>query len=186
MSLNIALLCGSLRKGSYSSCIASFLLSEASVHNFNMQLVEIENLAFYNEDLDTEGNVPAAWQAFRNTLKDCDGFIFITPEYNRSVPAVLKNAVDVGSRPWDQNVWTTKPAAVISHSIGGVGGFGANHHLRQSLACLNAAVMAQPEAYLGEIGSSFDEHGNICNENTKDFLQRFLRSYKRWCDKIIK
>ncbi|MDE3142195.1 MAG: NAD(P)H-dependent oxidoreductase, partial [Pseudomonadota bacterium] len=129
---------------------------------------------------DLDSDPPAPWRAFRERIKKADGAIFVTPEYNRSVPAVLKNAIDVGSRPYGHNVFDAKPAAVISVSPGAIGGFGANHHLRQSLVFLDVPTMAQPEAYLGGAGSLFDAHGHIANEATRGFMQKFLDAYTAW------
>lgn len=103
--------------------------------------------------------------------------MIVTPEYNRSFSAVLKNALDVGSRPWGQNLWNGKPAAIISQSIGGLGGFGANHHLRQVLTFLNMPMVLQPEAYIGNSPSLFDENGKITNADTIKFLQSFIDAF---------
>jgi chromate reductase len=112
-----------------------------------------------------------------------DGFLFVTPEYNRSIPSVLKNAIDVGSRPYGQSVWGGKPGAVISVSPGAIGGFGANHHLRQSLVFLDVPAMQQPEAYIGGAAQLFDAHGNITNETTREFLIKFMDAFAAWVAK---
>jgi chromate reductase len=116
-------------------------------------------------------------------VKSFDGFLFVTPEYNRSVPGVLKNALDVGSRPHGQSVWGGKPGAVISVSPGAIGGFGANHHLRQSLVFLDVPAMQQPEAYIGGAAQLFDANGNITNETTREFLIKFIDSFAAWVAK---
>jgi len=108
--------------------------------------------------------------------------LFVTPEYNRSVPGVLKNAIDVASRPYGRNSFEGKPAAIISVSPGAVGGFGANHHLRQSLVFLNVPVMQQPEAYLGGAGSFFDADGKLNNDSTREFLTKFVRAFAKWIE----
>lgn len=107
-------------------------------------------------------------------MKECNAVLFVTPEYNRSVPAVLKNALDVGSRPYGKSIWDGKPAAIISQSPGHLSAFGANHHLRQSLVFLNMPVVQQPEAYIGNAAALLDENGKINNEGTVQFLQSFV------------
>src|SRR6202040_876980 len=116
---------------------------------------------------------PAQWTAFRQRVKAADAVLFVTPEYNRSVPAVLKNALDVGSRPYGNSVWDCKPGAIVSGSPGAIGAFGANHHLRQSLVFLNVPTMQQPAAYLGHAHKLFDEHGKLINDDSRKFLQAF-------------
>jgi len=110
--------------------------------------------------------------------------LFVTPEYNRSVPGVLKNAIDVASRPYGQSAWSGKPAAVISLSPGAIGGFGANHHLRQSLVFLNMPTLQQPEAYIGRAADLFDESGAIKNPETKQFVDKFLAAFADWVERI--
>jgi chromate reductase len=148
-----------------------------------LKIVEIGHLPFYNEDIETDAP-PPAWIAFREAVDAADAVLFVTPEYNRSVPAVLKNAIDVGSRPYGQSIWNGKPGAVISVSLGAVGGFGANHHLRQSLVFLNVPTMAQPEAYMGGAASLFDEAGNIANDGSRAFLRGFMGAFTAWIDAL--
>jgi chromate reductase len=109
-----------------------------------------------------------------------DAVLFATPEYNRSVPGVLKNAIDVGSRPREKNAWNGKPGAVVSVSPGAIGGFGANHHLRQMLVFLNVPTMQQPEAYVGGAANLFDSGGNLTNDSTREFLKKFIDSFDAW------
>ena len=165
----IAVLIGSLRKDSFNRKLAEFLVKSAPAP-LQLEIVEIGDLPMYNEDLETS-NAPAAWMAFRKKIVACDGLFFLTPEYNRSVPAVLKNALDVGSRPYGQNVWNNKPAAVVSVSLGALGGFGANHHLRQVLTFLNVQPVQQPEAYIGSVMNLLDESGRVKNEDTRALLK---------------
>ena len=146
--------------------------------SLDMEIIEIGQLPFYNQD--DEATPPKTWVQFRAAMKPLDGFLLVTPEYNRSVPAVLKNALDVGSRPYGQSIWNDKPCAIISSSIGAIGGFGANHHLRQSLVALNAPCMHQPEAYLSFVDKLFDDKGNMNNEGTKTFLSQFMAAFARW------
>jgi chromate reductase len=111
--------------------------------------------------------------------------LFVTPEYNRSVPGALKNAIDVGSRPYGKSAWDGKPGAVVSASPGAIGGFGANHHLRQSLVFLNVPVLQQPEAYLGGVDKLFDERGGIANESTRGFLAKYLAAFAVWIERNL-
>ena len=174
---------GSLRKESFSKKLAA-ALSELTPTSLVLEQVEIGELAIYNQDLDDGGNPPAAWSAFREKVIEFDAVLFVTPEYNRSVPAVIKNALDVGSRPYGKSVWNGKPGAVISVSPGAMGAFGANHHLRQSLVFLNIPAMQQPEAYIGNAAGLFDEKGMLINEGTRTFLQKYMASYADWVETI--
>ncbi|GAC46075.1 flavoprotein [Pediococcus acidilactici NGRI 0510Q] len=144
MALKIGIMVGSLRKGSFNRLVAQ-TFEKLLPREVEPVWIEVGDLPLYNEDLDTD-NPPLAWQNLRQAVQSVDGVMFFTPEYNRSVPAALKNAIDVGSRPMGQNVWDGKPALVVTVSPGGIGGFGANHHLRQSLTFVNMPVLQQPEA----------------------------------------
>lgn len=179
----IAVVVGSLRKESLNLKTAKALISVAP-ESFTFDIITIGDLPYYNEDI--EANPPKEWQRFRKEIAAADGILFVTPEYNRSVPAVLKNAIDVGSRPYDKNVWNGKPAAIVSVSIGNISGFGANHHLRQSLTFVNAPTMAQPEAYIGGAKDLFDENGHLKNESTKGFFKKFMSAFEKWTDTIVK
>jgi chromate reductase len=174
---HIAVLVGSLRKESYNLKVAKTLMAIAP-ENLSLELLEIGHLPLYNEDSDA--NPPEQYRVFRERIKTCDGVLFVTPEYNRSVPAVLKNAIDVGSRPYGKNSWDGKPGAVISVSISSLGGFGANHHLRQSLVFINVPAMPQPEAYIPSAQDLFSEKGELINDSTKEFLEAFLTAFERW------
>jgi chromate reductase len=175
--MKVAIIVGSLRKDSYNRKLARALVRLAPpAHTYDF--VEIGTLPLYNQDLDDTS--PAAWTEFRNQLRGFDGVLFVTPEYNRSVPGVLKNAIDVGSRPYGHSAWDAKPCAVISASPGAMGGFGANHHLRQSLVFLNMPAMAQPEAYVGGASKLFDAEGGIASEDTRKFLTGFMDAFSRW------
>jgi chromate reductase len=183
--LKIAVLVGSLRRESFNRKMAKVLM-ELAPKSLQMETIEIGTLPIYNQDLDEGGNIPAAWTSFRNQLKAFDGVLFITPEYNRSVPAVLKNAIDVGSRPYGQSVWNGKAGAVMSVSPGAIGGFGANHHLRQSLVFLNVLTLQQPEAYIGGAAKLFDAEGRVADANTKEFLTKFVNAFADWVAVIAK
>lgn len=175
--MKIGILVGSLRRESFSRKIALTLMQLAS-KPLDLELIEIGDLPFFNQDL--EATPPESWISFRKKISALDGFLLITPEYNRSVPAVLKNALDVGSRPYGKSVWGGKPCAIISVSIGAIGGFGANHHLRQSLVFLNTPCLQQPEVYLGYVDKLFDEKGQLNNQDTKKFLSQFLQAFEQW------
>lgn len=175
----IGVIVGSLRKESFNLKTAKALMDLAPA-SLSFEVFEIGNLPFFNEDL--ESTPPSEWTAFREKITAVDGLLFLTPEYNRSVPAVLKNAIDVGSRPYGQNSWNGKPAAIVSVSIGNISGFGANHHLRQSLVFVNVPAMAQPEAYIGDATKLFDDSGNLTNGSTRKFLGDFMIAFEKWVD----
>ena len=181
MSYKIAVLIGSLRRDSLNRKIANALAALAPA-GLTFDQIPIGDLPFYNEDLETD-SPPKQWIEFRRRVRDADALLFVTPEYNRSVPGVLKNAIDVGSRPYGKSVFEGKPAAVVSSSMGNIAGFGANHHLRQSLVFLNTPVLQQPEAYIANAGSLFDEGGKLKNESTEKFLRGFIEAFAQWVGK---
>jgi chromate reductase len=178
---DIAMIVGSLRKESLNRKTAKVLI-ELAPPELKLEIVEIGALALYNADL--EAQTPEDWTRFRQRVRRADGVIFVTPEYNRSVPGVLKNAIDVGSRPNGESAWDGKPAGVVSVSPGAIGGFGANHHLRQSLVFLNMPAMQQPETYIGGAGKLFDEAGKLVNDSTREFLGKFIKAYAAWVEKF--
>ncbi|HLX91093.1 MAG TPA: NAD(P)H-dependent oxidoreductase [Puia sp.] len=183
MNKIIGLLVGSLRKESYSKKLANALIGMAP-KDFEFRVIAIDNLPLYNQDFDDFGDVPEPYITFREAVAAVNGVIFVTPEYNRSVPGVLKNALDVGSRPKNKNVWNGKPGAVFSNSPGNISAFGANHHLRQCLTYLNVPVMQQPEVYIAGVNQLFDENGNLKAGTTKDHLQTALIAYIGWFNKF--
>lgn len=185
MTKKIAVLVGSLRKGSLNRKMAKALMSVAPA-SLKLELIEIGGLPLYNQDFDDEGTPPSAWTDFRQKMKTFDGVLFVTPEYNRSIPGVLKNALDVGSRPYGRSIWGGKPGAVVSVSPGAIGGFGANHHLRQTLVFLNIPAMQQPEAYMGGAAELFDADGKIVKEATLEFLASFMKEFAAWVEKNTK
>jgi chromate reductase len=177
---NVAVLVGSLRKDSYNRKMAR-ALAQVAPEGLKLEIVEIGQLPHYNQD--DEANPPAASAAFRQKVAAADAVLFVTPEYNRSVPGVLKNAIDVGSRPYGKSVWSGKPAAVMSVSPGAIGGFGANHHLRQSLVFLDMPALAQPEAYVGGAGDLFDESGGFKKPETRQFAEKFMTAFAAWIER---
>lgn len=178
--IKVAVVIGSLRKGSYSRKVAAELQAVAP-DGMTFDDLPIGNLALFNQDL--EETPPQEWLDFRSRIQAADAVLFVTPEYNRSMPGGLKNALDVGSRPYGSSAWDGKPAAIVSTSIGVIAGFGANHHLRQSLTFLNMPTMQQPEAYIGGTMQMFDESGNLVNEGTRKFLGKFMEAFADWVNK---
>lgn len=177
----IGILVGSLRKESYNRKVAKAFIGQLPA-GYEANIIEIGQLPLYNEDID-QATPPQEYTDFRSTLEQYDAFVFVTPEYNRSFTAAIKNALDVGSRPYGQSKWNGKPAAVISASMGGYGGFGANHHLRQSLVFLNMPVVQQPEVYIGTAQDSFDEAGQAdarLNELLKSLADAFADLVERY------
>lgn len=179
MAIKVALLIGSLRKDSLNRKMAKALIGLAPA-GLQLEIVEIGDLPLFNEDL--EAQTPAAWQTFRERVKSAGAVLFVTPEYNRSVPGVLKNAIDVGSRPYGKSVFEKKPAAIVSVSPGAMGGFGANHHLRQTMVFLNMPAMPQPEAYVGHAASIFNPDGTLI-EASAGFMKKFMDAFAEWAQK---
>ena len=179
----VAVLVGSLRKESFTRKVANALISLAPP-SLKLEVVEIGGVSLYNQDLETNPP-PPDWVALRDKVRAADAVIFATPEYNRSVPGVLKNAIDVASRPKESNAFNGKPGAVISVSPGALSAFGANQHLRQSLVFLNVPTMQQPEAYIGGASKLFDERGNLVNDSTRDFLKNFMEAFRKWVELIL-
>jgi chromate reductase len=175
----IAVIVGSLRRASFSRRLAGALVKLAPA-SLSCAFVEIRELPLYDQDLDDDHRPPPAWTYFRERIRSFEGVLFVTPEYNRSIPGGLKNALDVGSRPYGQSVWDNKPCAVVSNSPGAIGGFGANHHLRQSLAYLNMPTLGQPEAYVGRSDTLVDAAGDITNEGTRKFLAGLMTAFDEW------
>ncbi|OWQ88434.1 ACP phosphodiesterase [Roseateles aquatilis] len=176
----VAVLVGSLRKGSYNRKLA-LALARIAPPELKLNIVEIGQLPFYNED--EAAAPPAPYADFRQTIKAADAVLFVSPEYNRSIPAALKNALDVGSRPYGHNAFDGKPAAVITLSPGALGGFGAHHHLRQVLACLNTPLLPSPEVYLGGAAELFAPDGAIAKPDTEAFLRKVLAAFSAWIQK---
>jgi chromate reductase len=173
--LDVVAIVGSLRRESYTRQFVE-ALKPLAPRLMSIEIVAIGDLQHFNQDL--EDHPTHEWLIFRERVERADAVLFATPEYNRSVPGVLKNAIDVGSRPYGQSVWAGKPAAIASVSPGALGAFGANHHLRQSLVFLDMPTLQQPEAYIGNVAKLFDEAGQIASESTRTFCVNFLVAFE--------
>ena len=180
----IAVVVGSLRHGSFTRAVAEAMVRLAP-GAYAYEFVDIGRLPLYNQDLDAAERTPPEWTTFRDTIRPVKGVLFASPEHNRSVPAALKNAIDVGSRPYGQSVWDRKPAAIVTASPGSIGGFGSNHQIRQSCVFLNMPVMQQPEAYLGHVtDDSFDESGCLKDGPLKDLVTKLAYAFHDWVEMI--
>ena len=176
---DVAVIVGSLRKGAFSRMTARALAASAP-ESLELEIVEIRDLSLYDQDLD--GSPPAPWLAFKERVKRANAVLFVTPEYNRSVPGVLKNALDIASRPYGQSAWDGKPAGIVSVTPGPLGAFGANHHLRQSLVFLNMPALQQPEAYISNAATLFDAGGALINDRTREFLAKYMQAFAAWVE----
>ena len=182
MAYKIAIIVGSLREGSLNRKMARSICAIRD-DNLDCSMVEIGDLPLYNQDLDN--NPPEQWVRFRDQVRPADGVLFVSPEYNRGIPGVLKNAIDVGSRPYGHSVFDKKPAAIVTVSPGAIGGFGANHQVRQSCVFLNMPVMQQPEAYLGHVSDdSFDANGQLKDGPLKELVTSLAHAFHDWVDMI--
>jgi chromate reductase, NAD(P)H dehydrogenase (quinone) len=173
----VIVLVGSFRKASLSRKIAEALIALAP-DELNCRIVQIDDVPLFNEDL--ESATPPAWTRLRNDVTKCTAVLFVTPEYNRSFPGGLKNALDVASRPEGKNAWAKKPTAVVSVTPYKMGAFGANHALRQTFVFLDMPAMQQPEAYIGDATKLFDDDGKLVNDATRKFLTDFIHAFARW------
>ncbi|HEX5258161.1 MAG TPA: NAD(P)H-dependent oxidoreductase, partial [Sphingomicrobium sp.] len=182
MAYKIAIIVGSLREGSLNRKMARSICAIRD-DNLDCSMVEIGDLPLYNQDLDNDP--PEQWARFRREVEPADGVLFVSPEYNRGVPGVLKNAIDVGSRPYGRSVFDKKPAAIVTVSPGSIGGFGANHQIRQTCVFLNMPVMQQPEAYLGHVtDDSFDANGQLNDGSLKELVASLAHAFHDWVDMI--
>jgi chromate reductase len=184
MAYKIAILVGSLRKDSINRKVARSICAIRG-DNLDCSMIEIGDLPLYNQDLDA--NPPEQWVRFRREVAAADGVLFVSPEYNRGIPGVLKNAIDVGSRPYGESVFDKKPAAIVTASPGAIGGFGSNHQIRQAAVYLNMPIMAQPEAYLGNVSdTSFDENGCLNDGALKDVITTLSHAFAGWVETILR
>jgi len=181
MSKKIAIISGSIRKDGYSTQLAK-TLQPLFPEGYETEIVGIAHLPLYNQDYD-DGTPPESYTEFRQKMGKKDAVLFITPEHNRSIPAALKNVLDVGSRPKGRSAWSDKPAAVISNSPGLLGGFGAHHHLRQVLTSLNMSTLQHPEAYISNVAGLLDGNGGFKSENTQKFAQAIVDAFVKHIDR---
>ena len=179
---NVAVLIGSLRAGSHTRKVANALIAVAP-QRLRCRIVELGELPMYNEDLDN--SPPASWVRFRQEIAAVQAVLILTPEYNRSVPACLKNALDIGSRPAGNNAWNGMPAGIVSVTPYKLGAFGANHHVRQALVYLNMPAMQQPEAYIGGAADLFDDHGKPNSAQTQQILKQFMTAFEQWVARLL-
>ena len=182
MAHNVAVIVGSLRSGSFTRKVAT-AIAELAPKELAFEQLEIGHLPPYNQDLDTS-SPPDAWRVFRDRIRPADAVMFATPEYNRSIPGVLKNAIDVGSRPYGKSVWAHKPAGVVSVSPGAIGAFGANHHLRQMLVFLDMPVLQQPEMYVNGADKLFDSQGTLANDTSRELFTKFGQAFAQWIARV--
>jgi chromate reductase, NAD(P)H dehydrogenase (quinone) len=184
MPYKIAILVGSLREGSINRKVARSICGLRG-DNLECSIIDIGVLPLYNQDHDA--NPPPEVVRFRDQVRQADGVLFVSPEYNRGIPGVLKNAIDIGSRPYGQSVFDKKPAAIVTASPGSIGGFGANHQIRQAAVFLNMPVMQQPEAYLGHVSEdSFDESGCLKEGPLKEIIKGLAQAFHDWVEMILR
>ncbi|MDF0516326.1 NAD(P)H-dependent oxidoreductase [Bradyrhizobium yuanmingense] len=174
MAYNIVTIAGSLRKDSFSLKIANALAKLAPA-SLKLEVITPAGISFFNQDL--EGAPPADWLAFREKLKTSNGVLFVTPEYNRSIPGVLKNAIDVASRPYGKSSFLGKPVGIISNSPGPLGGIAAAKHLQNILPGISGPLLQQPEIYLNGVGDAFDADGNLTKDSLKTVLQQYIDAF---------
>jgi chromate reductase len=177
---SVVVLVGSLRKESFSLKIAN-ALAKLAPDTLKLNVVTLHDISFFNQDL--EANPPADWLAFRDKLQKSNGVLFITPEYNRSIPGVLKNAIDVGSRPYGKSSFLGKPIGIISNSPGPLGGVSAAKHLQNILPGISGPIMGQPEIYLNAVGDAFDDKGQCTKESLQKVLQQYVDAFAAFVDK---
>ena len=180
MAHTIATIAGSLRKGSFSLKIANALARLAPA-SLKLEVMTPHGISFFNQDL--EANPPADWLAFREKIQKSDGVLFVTPEYNRAIPGVLKNAIDVASRPYGKSSFLGKPVGIVSNSPGPLGGVNAAKSLQNILPGICGPIMGQPEAYLNMVGDAFNEKGELVKEPLQKVLEQYLAAFAAFVDK---
>jgi chromate reductase len=170
----IVVISGSLRNESFTLKIAN-ALSKLAPATLKLEVVTPHGISFFNQDL--EAAPPADWLAFREKLQKSNGVLFVTPEYNRSIPGVLKNMIDVGSRPYGKSSFLGKPIGIVSNSPGPLGGVSAAKHLQQILPGIAGSIMGQPEIYLNGVGDAFDDKGQLTKESLQKVLQQYIDAF---------
>ena len=183
MAYNVVTIVGSLRKESFTLKIAN-ALAKLAPPSVKLDVTTLHGISFFNQDL--EATPPADWLSFREKLQQSNGVLFVTPEYNRSISGVLKNAIDVGSRPYGKSSFLGKPTGIISNSPGAVGGMGAAMHLKSILPGISGPIMQQPEIYLNGVGDAFDDKGNLTKEALEKVLKAYIDAFAVWVERIKK
>ena len=177
---HIAVIVGSLRKESFTLKIAN-ALAKLAPDTLKLNVITLHDLSFFNQDL--EAAPPADWLAFREKLQKSNGVLFVTPEYNRSIPGVLKNAIDVASRPYGKSSFLGKPIGIISTSPGPLGGVSAAKHLQNIMPGIAGPILGQPETYLNGLGDAFDDKGALTKEALQKVLQQYIDAFAAFIDK---
>src|ERR1700724_931793 len=177
---NVVVIVGSLRKESFSLKIAN-ALAQLAPDTLKLDGVTLHDISFFNQDL--EAAQPADWLAFREKLQKSNGVLFVTPEYNRSIPGVLKNAIDVASRPYGKSSFLGKPTGIISNSPGPLGGISAAKHLQNILPGISGPILGQPEIYLNGVGDAFDDKGHLVKESMQKVLQQYVHAFAAFVEK---
>jgi chromate reductase len=180
MAHTILVIAGSLRKESFSLKIANALAKLAPA-SLKLDVMTPHGISFFNQDL--EANPPADWLAFREKIQKSDGVLFVTPEYNRAIPGVLKNAIDVASRPYGKSSFLGKPTGIISNSPGPLGGVNAAKSLQHILPGITGPIMGQPETYLTMVGDAFNEKGELIKEPLQKVLEQYLTAFAAFVEK---
>jgi chromate reductase len=178
MQAKVGVIVGSLRKDAYTRMLAN-ALKELVPPDWTLTDIGIGDLPLYNQDLETD-TPPPAWTVFRSQVAAMDAVLFVTPEYNRGMPGALKNALDVGSRPWGKSVWNHKPTAVMSLTPGPLGAMAAHQQLRHTLSILNSPTLPGPEVYMPNAASLFDESGKLTNDDTRKIVTALLSAFDKW------
>ena len=171
---NVVVIVGSLRKESFSLKIAN-ALAQLAPDTVKLNVVTLNDISFFNQDL--EAAPPADWLAFREKLQKSSGVLFVTPKYNRSIPGVLKNAIDVGSRPYGKSSFLGKPIGIVSNSPGPLGGVSAAKHLQNIMPGISGSILGQPEIYLNGVGDAFDDKGVLTKESLQAVLKQYIDAY---------
>ena len=183
MAHTVAVIVGSLRKESFSLKIAN-AFAKIAPPSLKLEIVTLHGLSFFNQDL--EATPPADWIAFREKIQKSDAVLFVTPEYNRSTSGVLKNAIDVGSRPYGKSSFNGKPTGIVANSPGPLGGVAAAMHLKSILPGISGPIMQQPEIYLNGIGDAFDDKGNLTKEALEKVLRTYIEAFAAWVERLKK
>lgn len=180
MAHSVAVVVGSLRKESFSLKIAK-AFAKLAPPSLKLEIVTLHGLSFFNQDL--EATPPADWLKFRETIQKSDAVLFVSPEYNRSVPGVLKNAIDVGSRPYGKSSFLGKPTGIVTNSPGPLGGVAAAMHLKALLPGITGPILQQPEIYLNGVGDAFDDKGELTKESLEKVLRDYITAFEAWIDR---